>query len=54
MGEGKNGANSTVTPGTYFKIIGQTLIIILIYVDDTLFMGNNKAQVLAHKKQFMK
>ena len=41
-------------PGTYFKIIGQDIIILLVYVDDALFMGNNKTQVLAHKKQFMK
>jgi len=41
-------------PGTYFKIISEDLIILLIYVDDALFMGNNKAQVLAHKSQFMK
>jgi len=30
------------------------LIILLIYVDDALFMGSNKAQVLAHKSQFIK
>jgi len=41
-------------PGTYFKIIGDELIVLLIYVDDALFMGSNKAQVLAHKSQFMK
>jgi len=41
-------------PGMYFKIIGEYLIILLIYVDDVLFMGSNKAQVLAHKSQFMK
>ena len=41
-------------PGTYFKIIGQDIIILLVYVDDALFMGSNKTQVLAHKKQFMK
>jgi len=38
----------------YFKIIGDDLIVLLIYVDDALFMGSNKAQVLAHKSQFMK
>jgi len=38
----------------YFKIISEDLIILLIYVDDTLFMGSNKAQVFAHKSQFMK
>ena len=41
-------------PGTYFKIIGQDIIILLVYVNDALFVGSNKAQVLAHKKQFMK
>ena len=38
-------------PGTYFKIISDDLIVLLIYVDDAL---SNKAQVLAHKSQFMK
>ena len=41
-------------PGTYFKKISQDIIILLVYVDNALFMGSNKAQVLAHKKQFMK
>ena len=41
-------------PGTYLKIIGQDIIILLVYVDNALFMGSNKTQVLAHKKQFMK
>ena len=41
-------------PVTYFKIIGQDIIIFLVYVDDALFMGSNKTQVLTHKKQFMK
>ena len=41
-------------PGTYFKIISQDIIILLVYVNDALFMGSNKLQVLAHKKQFMK
>ena len=41
-------------PGTYFKIIGGEIIILLIYVDDALFMGSNKTQVLSHKKDFMK
>ena len=30
------------------------IIILLIYVDDALFMGSNKAQLLDHKKKFMK
>jgi len=41
-------------PGTYFKIIGEDLIVLLIYVDNALFMDSNKAQVLTHKSQFMK
>jgi hypothetical protein len=41
-------------PGTYYKIIGEEIITLLIYVDDALFMDSNKTQVLAHKAQFMK
>ena len=41
-------------PGTYFKIVREEIIILLIYVDDALFMGSNKIQVLSHKKDFMK
>ena len=41
-------------PGTYFKIISQEIVILLVYVDNALFMGSNKTQVLTHKKQFMK
>jgi hypothetical protein len=41
-------------PGTYYKIIGEEIITLLIYVDDALFMGSNKTQVPAHKAQFMK
>ena len=41
-------------PGTYFKITGEDIIVLLIYVDDALFMGSNKQQVLSHKAQFMK
>ena len=41
-------------PGTYFKIIGEDIVVLLIYVDDALFMGSNKQQVLSHKAQFMK
>ena len=36
-------------PGTYFKIIGQDIIILSVYVDNALFIGSNKTQVLAHK-----
>jgi hypothetical protein len=43
-----------VDPRTYYKIIGEEIITLLIYVDDALFMGSNKTQVLAHKAQFMK
>ena len=45
--------HSLSDPGTYFKIIGQDIIILLVYVDDALVMGS-KTQVLTHKKQFMK
>ena len=45
--------HSLSDPGTYFKIIGQDIIILLVYIDDALFMGSNKTQVLAYKKQFM-
>ena len=41
-------------PGTYFKIVREEIIILLIYVDNALFMGSNKTQVLSHKKDFMK
>jgi hypothetical protein len=41
-------------PGAYYKIISEEIITLLIYVDDALFMGSNKTQVLAHKAQFMK
>ena len=44
----------TADPGPYYKITGDTIIILLIYVDDVLFMGSNKAQLLDHKKKFMK
>ena len=40
--------------GIYVKIIGKNIIIIIIYVDDALFMGSNRTQVLNHKKKFMK
>ena len=45
--------HSLSDPGTYFKIIGQDIIILLVYIDDALFIGSNKTQVLAYKKQFM-
>ena len=39
---------------TYYKITGNMIIILLIYGDNVLFMGSNKAQLLDHKKKFMK
>ena len=44
----------TADPGIYYKITADTIIILLIYVDDALFMGSNKAQLLDHKKKFIK
>ena len=41
-------------PGTYYKITGNIIFILLIYVNDALFMGSNKAQLLNHKKKFIK
>ena len=40
-------------PGTHFKIIRKEIIILSIYVNDALFMGSNKTQVLSHKKDFV-
>ena len=40
--------------GIYVKIIGKDIIIIIIYIDNALFMGSNKKQILDHKKRFMK
>ena len=45
--------HSLSDPGTYFKTIDQDIIILLAYVDNALFIGSNKTQVLAYKKQFM-
>ena len=50
----KSFTRSLSDPGTYFKITSQDIIILLVYVDDALFMGSNKTQVLTHNKQFMK
>ena len=44
----------TIDPGTYYKITGDMIIILLIYIDDALFMGSNKAQLLNHKMKFIK
>ena len=40
--------------GIYVKIIGKDIIIIIIYIDNALFMSSNRKQVLNHKKKFMK
>ena len=44
----------TADPGTYYKITGDMIIILLIYVNDALFMDSDKAQLLNHKKTFIK
>jgi len=44
---------TSADPETYVKIIGQDIIILLVYVDEALFTGNNKQLVLSHEKQFM-
>ena len=44
----------TADPGTYYKITSDTIIILLIYEDNALFMDSNKVQLLDHKKKFMK
>lgn len=41
-------------PGTYVKIIGQDIIILIVYVDDALFTGSKESLVNAHVKTFMK
>ena len=43
----------TSDSGVYVKFIGKDIILIVIYVDDPLFLGSNKLQVLSHKKKFM-
>ena len=43
----------TSDSGVYIKFIGKDIILIVIYVDDALFLGSNKSQVLSHKKKFM-
>ena len=37
----------------YVKFIGKDIILIVIYIDNALFLGSNKSQVLSHKKKFM-
>ena len=43
----------TSDSGVYVKFIGKDIILIVIYVDDALFLGSNKLQALSHKKKFM-
>ena len=43
----------TSDSGVYVKFIGKDIILIVIYIDDALFLGSNKLQVLSHKKKFM-
>ena len=37
----------------YVKFIGKNIILIVIYIDNAIFLGSNKSQVLSHKKKFM-
>ena len=43
----------TSNSGVYVKFIGKDIILIVIYVDNALFLGSNKSQVLSYKKKFM-
>ena len=43
----------TFDSGVYVKFIGKDIILIVIYVDNALFLDSNKSQVLSHKKKFM-
>ena len=43
----------TSDSGVYVKFIGKDIILIVIYIDDALFLCSNKSQVLSHKKKFM-
>ena len=45
---------SVLDSGIYVKIIGKDIIIIIIYIDNALFIGSNRTQVLNHKEKFMK
>ena len=40
-------------PGIYVHFHGQDIIILVIYVDDSLFIGSNKSYLKFKKKQFM-
>ena len=43
----------TSDSGVYVKFIGKDIILIVIYINDALFLGSNKLQALSHKKKFM-
>ena len=43
----------TSDSGIYVKFICKDIILIVIYIDDALFLGSNKLQVLSHKKKPM-
>ena len=40
-------------PGIYVHFHGQNIIILVIYVNDSLFIGSNKSYLKFKKKQFM-
>ena len=40
-------------PGIYVHFHGQDIIILVIYIDDSLFIGSNKSYLKFKKKQFM-
>ena len=41
-------------PGVYIHFHNQDLIILVIYVDDALFMGSNRSYLKFKKQEFMK
>src|SRR4029077_13336982 len=41
-------------PGVYIHFHNQDLIILVIYVDDALFMGSNRSYLKLKKQEFMK
>ena len=40
-------------PGIYVHFHGQNIIILVIYIDDSLFIGSNKSYLTFKKRQFM-
>ena len=40
-------------PGSYVHFHGQNIIILVNYIDDSLFIGSNKFYLKLKKKQFM-